>query len=154
PEAGGTYGAGGGAGRWNCGWPLAFAPPNEVGGAGSGGRAWYCPAATPPAAKTPSKPANLTALTAARVRGAVVRGFLRDKDVMRVTLLDRRRGHLDEPGLHPEFLQRLAAAITHPGPQAADQLVHERGQVPLVRHTPLDPLGDELPIARLPRLRR
>src|SRR5262249_6294661 len=74
----------------------------------------------------------------------VVRGFLRDDDVVGMALLDRGGGDLDEAGPGPELFDGTGTTIAHAGPQAADELEDEVGQRPLVGNAPLDPLGDEL----------
>src|SRR5437870_3107893 len=59
---------------------------------------------------------------------AVVRRFLRNRDVMRMALLYRGRAHRDEASAGPQFLNVPGAAVAHPGPQAPHHLVDERGQ--------------------------
>ena len=105
-------GSGGGVAA-GCPGRCAAGPPGDRAGS------WASPV---PAAmvKTPRRQARLNAVATARFRGAVVRGFLRDKNVMRVALLDRCRGHLNEPRERAKFFQRFATAIPHSGPQAAD----------------------------------
>src|SRR5262245_33521761 len=68
---------------------------------------------------------------------------------MRVALLHTRRGYLNEPGLGPQLVERLAAAVTHAGPHSAHKLIHKRSKRALERHSPLHTLWYELPIARL-----
>src|SRR5262249_56711759 len=43
-----------------------------------------------------------------------------------------------------QFFDRRGAAIAHRLADAADELVQDRGDRPLVRHAPLDALGHEL----------
>src|SRR5262249_56442082 len=72
--------------------------------------------------------------------GTVVGRFLRNSDVMRMTLLHRRRAHLDEARLGAQLLDVPGPTIPHAGPKPADELVDERRQVALVRHAALDAL--------------
>src|SRR5687768_7393167 len=46
--------------------------------------------------------------------GTVVRGFLRNENVMRMALLNRRGADLDEPGPRAQLLEGLRSAIPHP----------------------------------------
>src|ERR1700732_2789767 len=61
--------------------------------------------------------------------GAVVGRFLRNADVMRMTLLNGGRAHEDKAGPRAQLLNVPGAAIAHSRPQAAHQLIDERGQV-------------------------
>src|SRR3954453_9549433 len=73
----------------------------------------------------------------------IVRGLLRDRDVVRVRLAQPRRRDPDEAGaLH--LVDRRRAAIAHRLAQAADQLADARAQQTLVAAPPLDSLRDQL----------
>src|SRR4051794_16232305 len=74
----------------------------------------------------------------------VIRCVLRDRDVVRVALADPGSGDADEPALRLERLDGRGAAVPHRLPEPADELVDDRGDRPLVRDAPLDPLGHEL----------
>src|SRR5207249_221368 len=95
------------------------------------------------AASRRSRAETLQPVRTGRVRGAVVRRFLRNGNVMRVALLHTRRGHLNEPRLGSEFVEGPAAAVTHSGAQAADQLINEWGQLTLVGDAALDSFGHQ-----------
>src|SRR5262245_36116512 len=73
----------------------------------------------------------------------IVGRFLRDRHVVRVALAEPRRRDADELRvLH--LLDRRRAAVAHRLADAADELVQDRPERPLVRDAALDPLGDEL----------
>src|SRR5947209_19558894 len=63
---------------------------------------------------------------------------------MWMTLLHRGRAHEDEARPGAQFFNVPGAAVAHPGPQPAYQLVDERGQGALVGHTSLDAFGHQL----------
>src|SRR5207247_1522789 len=75
---------------------------------------------------------------------AVVRGFLRDDDVVRVGLADARVGDADEAAVAPERGDVRRAAVAHGRAQATDELVHDVGHRALVRDASLDALGHQL----------
>src|SRR4051812_42294836 len=81
---------------------------------------------------------------AVTAEAGIIRRFLGDDDVVRVTLEDRGAGDLDEAGLGAELLDGPGAAVAHAGAEAADELEDEVGQGSLVGDAALDPLGDEL----------
>src|SRR6185369_10703261 len=56
----------------------------------------------------------------------VVRGFLRDLHVVRMTLAQAGAADAHEPGPRPQLLDRGHATVPHPGPETADQL-EDRG---------------------------
>src|SRR5262245_16134390 len=63
---------------------------------------------------------------------------------MRMALLHRRRAHLNEARAGAQLLDVPGPAISHPGPQSADQLIDEWRQWPLVGDPSLDALGHQL----------
>src|SRR6188768_3757770 len=63
---------------------------------------------------------------------SVIRGFLRDGDVVDVALAEAGGGDANQLCLLLEPADAAAAAISHPGPQAADKLVHHGGDATLV----------------------
>ena len=66
---------------------------------------------------------------------------------MRMALLHRGPAHQDEPGLRSANPRSFrVAAIAHARPQTADELINERGQMPLVRHPPLDAFRHQLAV--------
>ena len=70
-------------------------------------------------------------------------GFLRDHHVMRVALAQARAGDPHEAGSRLQC--RSSRRRSSPSPaQAADELVDDRRQRPLVRHAAFDALGHEL----------
>src|SRR4051794_3264623 len=75
---------------------------------------------------------------------AVIGRFLRDGDVMRMALLHTCRAHQNEAGPRAQLLNVASATVAHACPQSAYQLVDERRQWTLVRHSPLDSLGNQL----------
>src|SRR5919204_2813889 len=78
-----------------------------------------------------------------RTLAPIVRRLLRDRHVMGVALAQTRRRDAHE--LRPlHLLDRGRAAVAHRLPQPADELVQDRGERPLVRHAPFDPLRHEL----------
>src|SRR5436309_3267818 len=84
---------------------------------------------------TVSKTASaLVVFTAALRRAArrIVRSFLRNENVMRMALLHRSRTHENELRLRAQLFYVPCSAITHARPQPADELIHERRQVPFV----------------------
>src|SRR5919197_2108041 len=73
----------------------------------------------------------------------VIRRLLRDRDVVRMALAQASARDADEARVL-ELLDRGRAAVAHRLPEAADELVEDAAQRPLVGHLPLDSLGDEL----------
>src|ERR1041385_7770315 len=73
----------------------------------------------------------------------VVGRVLGDRDVVRVALDEPRARDADEAGLLHR-LDRRRAAVAHRLTEAADHLVDDRRQGPLVGNAPLDPLRDQL----------
>ena len=74
----------------------------------------------------------------------IVGSFLRDDDVMGVTLLNRSSGNLDKACLGAQFVDGVRTAVTHTGPKTSNKLKHVIRQGSLVGDTPLDPFGNEL----------
>src|SRR5262249_32008113 len=100
--------------------------------------------AVPPTRSSPS-PRPLANVRIGVLRpGAVVGRFLRNGDVMRMALLNRRAAHLDEASPRPQLLDVPGAAVPHAGPQTAHQLVNERPERPLVGHAALHAFRHEL----------
>src|SRR5204863_1301822 len=77
----------------------------------------------------------LRASLAVAARG-IVWCFLRNENVMGMALLYGRAAHQNETGPRAQFLDIPGSTIAHAGPQAADQLIHERREIALVRHAP------------------
>src|SRR5205807_1434587 len=73
----------------------------------------------------------------------VIRRLLRDRDVVRMALAQPRGCDADEPRVL-QLLDRRGAAVAHRLPQAADELVQDPAQRPLVGHAPLDSFRHEL----------
>src|ERR1044071_5760995 len=82
--------------------------------------------------------------TARQLLKAVVRGLLRDDDVVDVRLLEAGGADADEARLLLKLFDGAAARVAHAGAQAADELSHHVGQSALVGDAPLDAFGDEL----------
>src|SRR5262245_45625189 len=80
----------------------------------------------------------------ARLLGAVVRRFLRDRHVVNVALAEPRRGDADELRVALQLAHAPAAAVAHPRTESADELMDHRGHGTLVGHASLDPLGYQL----------
>src|SRR5579885_2484704 len=99
----------------------------------------YCP----PRSSTRTGRSSGSAPSVVTSAAAVIRGVLRDRDVVRVRLAQPGGGDPDEAGLL-QRLDRLGAAVPHRLAQPADELVDHAGDRALVRHATLDPLGDEL----------
>src|SRR5689334_854752 len=72
-----------------------------------------------------------------RVLNRVIRRFLRDMYIVRVTFGHARPGHATELRLGSKLVDVLRAAIPHAGPQAADHLVDEITQRPAIGDSPL-----------------
>src|SRR4051794_14485573 len=96
-----------------------------------------------PTRSRPTAANSVTVLGRVVEAGRVVGRFLRNGDVMWMTLLHRRRAYLDEAGASAQFLDVSGAAVPHAGPQPAHQLVDERSQRTLVGHSSLDSLGHQ-----------
>src|SRR5689334_8512061 len=97
-----------------------------------------------------SNPIALQIVRAARLAARTVIGrFLRNGDVMWMTLLHRGRAHHNEAAARAQFLDVPCPAIPHTGPQSTDQLIDERSQRSLVRHPSLDAFGHEFVAAAL-----
>src|SRR5260221_8405223 len=79
---------------------------------------------------------------------SVIRRLLRDDDVVHVPFAMARRGHANEPRIALQRPNVGAAAIAHPCPQTADELVDHRSDAALVRDPPFDAFRYEL-LARL-----
>src|SRR2546423_2429603 len=78
-----------------------------------------------------------------RTSAPIVRRLLRHRHVVGMTLAQARSRDTDElRALH--LVDRRRAAVPHRLAQAADELVEDARQRALVRHPPLDPLGNEL----------
>ena len=71
-------------------------------------------------------------MTSATLSTTVVRRVLRDRDVVRMALAQAGAGDADEARLLHR-LDRRRAAVAHRLPQAADELVDDRRERPLVR---------------------
>src|SRR5919197_1411899 len=99
----------------------------------------YCP----PRSRTRTGRSSRRASSSSTISATVIRRLLRDRDVVRVALAQPRAGDADEARVL-EVLDRGRAAVAHRLPQAADELVEDAAERPLVRHLALDPLGDEL----------
>src|SRR5438105_1488618 len=93
-------------------------------GSGTSGAGDWAPAR---AARKPAAHASASLAVVRRsvIRGSVIRRFLRDKDVMRMTLLHRRGAHLNEAGAGAQILDGPRAAVPHAGPQTPHQLSDE-----------------------------
>src|SRR5699024_328666 len=74
---------------------------------------------------------------------AVVRCFLDDLHVMHVGFLHAGSGNLHESRPRAHLLDVVAASVAQGGAQAADQLMHDGAQRPLVRHAPFHALGHQ-----------
>src|SRR5665811_1606485 len=55
----------------------------------------------------------------------IVRSFLGDGDVVRVTLLQAGGGHLHELGVGAELINRTGSGVAHRGPESADELIDQ-----------------------------
>src|SRR5262249_44419251 len=89
--------------------------------------------------RSPSRAASSKTFDSA----TIVRGVLRDRDVVRMALAEACAGDADEPRLL-ERLEVRRAAVTHRLADAADELQHDVPERSLVRHSTLDTLRDEL----------
>src|SRR5262249_20222401 len=67
-----------------------------------------------------------------------------DDDVVHMALAHAGGADAQKARLRLQILERLAAAIAHPGLQPADELVDVECEAALVRHSPFDALGNEL----------
>src|SRR4051794_30382316 len=76
--------------------------------------------------------------------GMVVGGLYRHLDVVRVALLEPRRGDPDELALVVHLRDGGRAHEAHSGPQAADELVRHGRQRTTVRYLTFDALRHEL----------
>src|SRR6266851_4201416 len=74
----------------------------------------------------------------------VVRRLAGDRDVVDVALAQTRAGDADEGAVFLHLGDRAVAGIAHRRAQAADQLMHDVADRPLVRHAAFDPFGDQL----------
>jgi hypothetical protein len=84
--------------------------------------------------------------------GAVVRRFMRDRDIMRMVLPHRRGADEDETSISSQFgascsIDRPCTQISHPRSQPADQLVDVIAERTAERHSAFDAFGDNLPAA-------
>src|SRR5260370_27382294 len=75
---------------------------------------------------------------------AVVGRFLRNDDVMGMTLLYRCPADENEAGACLQFLQVFRSAIAHSRPEAAYKLIHEWRQVAFERNPAFDSFRHEL----------
>src|SRR6266508_453700 len=99
----------------------------------------YCP----PRSTTSTGRSSAGRSGSGRTSAAIVRCLLRDRHVVRMTLAEARGSDADElRTLH--LLDRRRAAIAHRLAHAADELVQDRRDGPLVRDTPFDSLRHEL----------
>src|SRR5260370_38309396 len=73
----------------------------------------------------------------------VVWRFLRNGDVMWMTLPHTRWRDLDESCFLAQLVDRSRTAITHAGPEAPHELIDERTQRSFEGHAPFDPFGDQ-----------
>src|SRR5688500_7860961 len=98
----------------------------------------------PPQSGTRTAPSSDGAACRAAASPTVVSvGVLRDRDVVRVALAQPRSGDPHELRVL-QVVDGRRAAVAHRLPEAADELVHDVLDRPLVRDAALDPLGDEL----------
>src|SRR5690606_25694016 len=74
----------------------------------------------------------------------IVRRFFRDLHVVHVRFTHAGRSDFNELGLAAHFLNGLAAAIAHGGPDAAYQLIDDGDDAALVGHAAFDAFGHEL----------
>ena len=79
---------------------------------------------------------------------AVVRRLAGDRDVVDVALAQAGAGDAHEGAVLLHLGDRAVAGVAHRRPQAADQLVDDVADRPLVRHAALDALGHQLQRAR------
>lgn len=64
-------------------------------------------------------------------------------NIVRMALLDRCCGHLDEPRLRAKLIDGSRPTVAHTGPQTSHELEDEFGERALVRNTALDAFGNE-----------
>ena len=74
----------------------------------------------------------------------IVRGFLRNLDIMRMAFVEARVGDAAELRLGMQLLDVGAAGVAHAGTQTAHQLVNGVGKRSLVRHAALDAFRNKL----------
>src|SRR5438067_2946583 len=99
----------------------------------------YCP----PRSSTSTGRSSGSACSGTTSASAVIRGVLRDRDVVRVRLAQPRTRDAHEARLL-QRVDRRRAAVAHRLAQAADHLVNDALERSLVGHPALDPLGHEL----------
>src|SRR5262249_48734247 len=75
---------------------------------------------------------------------AVIRGLVRDVDVVDVALAEAGGGDAHEDGALNQLREAAGAEVAHARAQAADELLHDERQRALVRHPALDAFGHEL----------
>src|SRR5262245_28233610 len=63
---------------------------------------------------------------------------------MGMALLHRGAAHQDKAGFSAQILNVPRAAIAHAGTQPAYQLIHERPELPFIRHPAFDSFRHEL----------
>ena len=68
----------------------------------------------------------------------VVRGFLRDLNVVRMAFRQPRAGNLDELAVLAQVVDVLRTAVAHAGADAANHLINGICERSLIRHTALD----------------
>src|SRR5690242_11530644 len=78
----------------------------------------------------------------------IIGGFFGDDHVVDVALPETSRRHAHELSALAQFLNAAAAAVTHSGAQATDELIHQVGQQALVRHAALDAFGNQFSAGR------
>src|SRR6185436_1152472 len=96
-----------------------------------------------------ARQSSVTRRRMARLFYAVVRGFLRNRDVVHVALAEAGVGDADDLRVALQIGNRRRAAVAHAGAQAAHQLVHDHRHAALVLHASFDALGHELFHVRL-----
>src|SRR5262245_55197469 len=103
----------------------------------------YCPPRSTTRTGRSSAFASGRCRTSARASAPIVRRLLRDRHVVRMRFAQPRGGDANEPRtLH--LRDRCGPAVAHRLPKAADELVRDRRERPLVGHAPLDALGHKL----------
>ena len=73
---------------------------------------------------------------------AIIWRFLRNGDVMRMTLPYTRRRNLDKSRFASELFDRMCAAVSHPRSHTADELVNECTEGTFERNAAFDSLGN------------
>ena len=78
---------------------------------------------------------SLAVIASRREVGAVIRGFVCNRNVMRMVLSYTGCRHADKAGVGSQFFDCLCSAIPHSGSKATDQLVNVIGQVTFIGNT-------------------